>query len=436
MRSRIFRITIAVLFSGLFVSQSALAEMKMSAGGSLRLRHEWWKNTADMNNDIRGDLSFFRFKTLLWGKLDISDNYSAYVRLANENRSYNDNQAGSAEYNINELVIDNLYVDMKKLLGCALDARIGRQDMAGLYSENFIIADGTPLDGSRTFYFNAGRVMWRVNGTNSLDGIYIKVKKYDDILPVGNELKTKQALNDADAYGYGVYHKSEVSKALHWENYVFRSHEDMAVGGKVSSTLLETKLTTLGTFARYSMEPFTLRGQLAFQMGDYGDNRRRGMGGYMYADAKYKDVRWTPSGSIGYVYLSGDDTSTSDNESWDPVFGRTPLGTDLYSLAFIPESGNAYWTNLHMFRVNASVKPCEKSKIDLNYGIFYADRSVPATAVLGNGKDRGRLTQLRMDYAFTKSITSYAIVEYFTPGDFYVGKDAAVFSRVETSFKF
>jgi len=64
---------------------------------------------------------------------------------------------------------------------------------------------------------------------------------------------------------------------------------------------------------------------------------------------------------------------------------------------------------------------------------------VGATMTLssGKGKERGHLTQLRLDYAISKNINTYFLAEYFVPGDFYVkSADDALFLRWELTYKY
>ena len=63
--------------------------------------------------------------------------------------------------------------------------RIGRQDFLGpdMYGEGFLLMDGSPADGSRTFYFNAAKLRWKINEKNSLDFVYIDDPRTDVFLP-------------------------------------------------------------------------------------------------------------------------------------------------------------------------------------------------------------------------------------------------------------
>ena len=52
-----------------------------------------------------------------------------------------------------------------------------------LYGEGFLLSDGTPQDGSRTFYFNAARAKWKVDERNTVDFTYITNQFQDRYLP-------------------------------------------------------------------------------------------------------------------------------------------------------------------------------------------------------------------------------------------------------------
>jgi hypothetical protein len=399
----------------------------------LRLRYEYWKNLSDMNTAIPDDRSFYRFKISLAGQADFTKNLDAFVKLTNESRAYIYYAGGNATYNINETVFDNLYADVKNIDGLPLELRLGRQDLLGLYGEGFLFGDGTPVDGSRTYYFNAAKASWRINTTNTLDCLYIVDNKYDNILPIINEINGRQQLNATDEHAFALYHKSDVSSAFHLEDYYIWKHED---GGGTLLSAQETTLNTVGSFARYlPLSWLTVRGQLAYQFGTYGTNDRTGLGGYVFTDAVFKDTLWTPQVTAGYIYLSGDDRSTATNEAWDPLFSRYPWMSELYVLSYTKETGTGYWTDLNLTRIGASINPLPKTKLTLTYNILGANQTVAGT-LFGTGTDRGKLYQGRIDYTFTKNISAYVLTEYFTPGNFYVGSDPAEFVRVELQCKY
>ena len=434
-------------------------DITFKSGGALRLRHEFWKNWADYNSQNKDNRNFFRVKTSLWGQANFGDDLMGYLKLTNEFKAYS-YFGGAASGNpdkfpdkkgyhfmIDEVIVDNLYLDVKGAFDLPVDLRVGRQDFLGMYGEGFLIMDGTPGDGSRTFFFNAAKASWKVDEYNTVDFIGIINPKDDDFLPVLNRDeyqpynkqtadKVPYMLNTTDETGFVAYWKTKAFKNLAWELYYMNKKEDDENGAGYQAR--KTKLDTIGSFAKYKLDPFTLRGQFAWQRGKYGIDDRKGMGGYGWIDHDFKDAKWAPQLSAGYVYLSGDKQSTATMEGWDPLFSRFPLWSELYLLSMARETSIVgYWTNLSMPGVQLKFKPTEKMKLMLAYYYLRANELPAAgTYISGTSKNRGQLPQFRVDYAFSKDITGYFLVEYLKPGKFYVERDSGLFTRTEIQFKF
>lgn len=414
-----------------------------------RVRQEFRKNLGDLNNSIKDNRNFFKIKTSLWGELSSKDS-SFYLRLTNENLAYTYWGGASAaagksaskkgyHYDINEVVFDNLYWETESLLELPLGVRLGRQDLSRTYGEDFLFSDGTPSDSSRTFYFNAAKASWRINPKNRLDFIYIRDFETDQQLPIINELDPPQKLNASDEAAYVLYHSSDAFQGLHLEDYYIYKSEEASDSSAARMTQKETELHTFGGFAEYEFEPWTLKGQLAYQTGTYGDNRRMGLGGYGYLDRAFKDAFWSPVVSLGFVYLSGDDRETRDVEAWDPLFSRWPWISDLAGQLYKSETETYYWTNLQMFRLALVLKPTKKIKYTVGYNFLRANEDVAATAALfsGSGRNRGHLLQSKFEYNLTKNISVKFLAEYFVPGNFYVKTaDEAVHLKNEIQVKF
>ncbi len=421
---------------------SAFAKIEYKGGVYERARYEYWGNVFDMDKALKDSRGFFRFKTSVWGQMDLCKDISFYGKLTNENKAYTyfyQSTSGKKgfHYDINEVVFDNLYVDLKDFLKMPVDLRLGRQDFLGTYGEGFLIMDGTPQDGSRTFYFNAVKASWKANAKNTVDFLYIKDNKTDDNLPIINRLDGEQVLNYTDEWAYALYHKSDSVKNLHWENYYIYKFEEGDQQRKM--TQRTTKLNTVGSFARYALAPgWTTRAQLAGQFGKYGSDDRQGLGGYAYLDRDFKDAKYSPSASIGFLYLSGDDPNTDKNEAWDPLFSRYPWISELYVLSWNSDTEMGYWSNLSAWRLQFVVKPTAKTKLSLWYNYLRANTKPTATSLIsGSGKTRGHLPQVRFDYAVNKNIKTYVLAEYLFPGNFYTDKeDGAMFFRYELELKF
>ena len=174
---KILLVLFVVCAAALVYADGAMAEIKTDYGASFRLRQEYWENVTDLQTLGQADRDFFRLRTSVWGKVDLNDNFGFYLRLTNEAKYYLGSYKPFASssnpseqddrFDEDELYIDNLYVTAKNVLNLPIDFKIGRQDFLGQYGEGFLILDGTPGDGSRSFYFNAIKLTWKINSNNS-----------------------------------------------------------------------------------------------------------------------------------------------------------------------------------------------------------------------------------------------------------------------------
>lgn len=430
-------------FLGLILGfpQTSFARVEFKPGASLRVRHEFWKNISDQENDAKDNRNYFRIRYSFDGTLSFNEKIIAYTRLTDEFKAYtyfyqSTNRKKGINFDIDETVFDNLYLDVKDVLGAPVDIRLGRQDFMGTYGEGFLIYDGTPGDGSRTHYFNAFKTSWRMTPANQLDFIYINDPRYDSFLPIINENDPSRTLNATSEEAYVLDWQNKKIKNLTFEGYYIYKKEDDKGGVRLQSQ--KSRINTPGFFTKYQFDPFAVRGQLACQKGNYGLHGREALGGYVFLDRDFKKISWAPQASVGFIYLSGDDPSTGKNEGWDPLFSRQPWMSELYSLSYNSESGTNYWTNLRMWRGELTWKIGSKIKPTVRYNFLQAnDNPASAGFALGSGKNRGQLPQVKVDYAFTKDITAYILAEYFIPGNFYADSaDESLFVRTELKIKF
>jgi hypothetical protein len=110
----------------------------------------------------------------------------------------------------------------------------------------------------------------------------------------------------------------------------------------------------------------------------------------------------------------------------------------IYAMSMSAETGIlGYWTNMRIFRANLFAKPQEKINLYLWYNFLQANEQVTPSAILsGSGKNRGHLSQLKVEYLVNKNMTTCFLVEYLIPGNFYKERDAALFLRAELQLKF
>ena len=179
------------------------------------------------------------------------------------------------------------------------------------------------------------------------------------------------------------------------------------------------------------IENLDLRGELAFQVGDYaatGKADREAFALDIRAEYCWADYAWMPLLGVEYVLYTGEDsTPTGDWEQWNPMFRgkffsairewqeiyyRTDDATD-----------TAGSTNEHQIIIDGSVQPTDNILAEVRYLHFIAHEEDV------NGEDDiGDEVDLRLTYEYTEDVTFGLLTAWFFPGDVYtaaLGNDTA-----------
>lgn len=443
---------------GVFSVSVSYAETTFKFGASERIRQEIWDNLLDLKTlpptNSYYDRNFFRFKTSLWGSADFNKDTSVYLKLTSEiyynlgpyKQPSNSRSSGFTRLDENEGVIDNVYIRANNVFGLPIDLKIGRQDFLGpdMYGEGFLLSDGTPQDGSRTFYFNAAKAKWRITENHNVDIVYITNQFQDRYLPTwrtsiadsGTYYNEKKILNASDEQAFMVYGRSKLLNTLAVEPYyIFKREEEHPI---VSRTP-ELNLNTIGARAVYALAPWTFGGEFAYQFGEYerglgslSERDREGYGGYVFGKYKFADVKMKPEFELRFVYLSGDDPQTSKNENFDPLFSRQPYWNELliytYILEFLRDASGvaAYWSNSQLYMAKVSMELTADTKLALSYQYWRANEwaqrlwgRTRQQAMFDQGYERGHLPTLFLTHKFNKNVDAFFQYEYFVPGNFY-----------------
>ncbi len=381
-----------------------------------RFRIESTDNATTLSSAANGGSSYSRYRSLLQFQYLPMEELQATVRFGNEFRYYF--APTNKGFSSNEIFIDQLFAkwNMKSLFPATLT--FGRQEMA--FGEGFLVSDGTPLDGTRTMYFDAARVDVTVAPQNVVSAFAMFVPRMDRVLPIVHD--QMQVLADGGEGGAGAYYAGDFGStslqayALHKENYTsldrpVRSHMN-ALGGRVRLDLFPGLRFT---------------GEGAYEFGVYGNEKSTGVGGYSYVDYRTGAKGFVPSMvTFTAVYLSGDKPGTTTREGWDPLWGRSPKWNNLYYYSFTKEAGVGFWTNY--FSVGPSVTFGFSKDVSGVFGFYHLSAPVaPVTAKFpgGTGKDRGNLFTSRINYTLNETFSGHFIWERLQPGSFYF-KDASV----------
>lgn len=450
-RSIVVAAVLGVLTAGWVCAQEKADDGRTAAwltyGGDIRIRQAHFDEipiVADPPGVTRGgENHFFRFRTRLWSQLDVDPSVHIYGRICNEFRDYidPDNTAMDA---MDEIVLDNLYLDLVGLFGDKIDLRVGRQDL--IYGTGKLVLEGTPKDGSRTIYMDAARLRWRAAEKTSIDlfGIYNQAENQLVVHSQDRDLTGYDAgFNDGTESGGGLYVTNKDIERMPFEvYYLFKDESDWV--NKVGTNQPGVEVHTAGFRLMPSTADQKLSAsiELAAQQGEMDDGVDQEA--YM-VDAVGKiaapAIAASAKFSAGYYMITGDDPETADkDEGWNPLWSRFPQYSELYVYAFDAEAAGR-WSNVTLPHVGFEVGDPKKlgTKVLLGYMLAGEDDGP------GDGKTRGWLGTVRTDFTIpisekllTKNgrLFGHLLAEVFSPEDYYNVDDLAHFVRWEISYQF
>ncbi|MDH7498834.1 MAG: hypothetical protein QHH30_00415 [candidate division NC10 bacterium] len=443
-------------------------------GADLRVRSERFPNALDRDPHAQDPIrEWLRVRTRVWAHLNPLKDVAIRTRLSNESRliisprDYTSANPHNRFYHcFDEISVDNLYLELKQPLDSPLTLRLGRQDLLTApgqsgpngtsFGDGFLFMDGTPGDGSRTFYFDAIRATidlepWIEH--SSIDLLAISNRRFsrDHIRPIGGDAYYSLTDQNGDNETYGIYFKNaswipqsqvdayylysleEDFRPQRWESGGYRGGYFNTVGARVAGTL--------GERAKFLLEA-------AYQFGK-GENRitreiadTSGWG--TQESLSYTFSVWGEPTLIGYhAFLSGDDPETEKYEAWRPLYNRWPKWGELIGYLAVREDGIQYFTNLHILGGRIDLIPMEKINVMLLYQYLWAHRNSrpEGTGIFGDGRDRGHNPQFKVSWAPAKWFETHALLELFYIGDYFRDRDEGFeskysFARWEVHLKF
>jgi len=152
----------------------------MTWGYDLRMREIYANNftTLDAEGfDARGhERQFQRIRSRLWSTFTPMEDVEIDTRLVWEWRNWCGSTdagmvSGPESIEWDEAIFDHLNFSLKNLLGEGSKLTVGRQDV--IFGNGWLVLDGTPLDGSRTIFFDAARLTMPVDEENKVDLVWI-----------------------------------------------------------------------------------------------------------------------------------------------------------------------------------------------------------------------------------------------------------------------
>jgi hypothetical protein len=329
-----------------------------------------------------------------------------------------------------EAIFDAFNLNIPQLFVKGLSLKIGRQDL--FRGEGFILAEGTPGDGSRTMYFNAAVLAYTFR-KSKIEAIGILDPKEDRFLPRLND--QRKCFLDSDEQALALYYTDRNRPKTAWESYFLHKKE---VHNRLAPTnpqyQPDRRVETLGgRVVQQLSKRWSVTAEGAAQWGNERPVRPiRAWAAYGYAK-RQSDTRRKPYVLAGFWALSGDDPARRDRVSgWDPLFSRWPKWGDLDLYSEFTEKGVGYATNQTRWQLEAGFSPARRATWRFTYyreGAFHPYTRNPA--VYGTGTSRGNAYQTRLDFVLNDHLRGHVDLEALRPGDFAVHGGQVYFLRFE-----
>lgn len=402
---------IIVVFCHILSAGETTEESKFKISFSERLRLETWNNTIGFDSSLDDANTYTRTRTSLTADWKPIGSLEFICKITNEFRYYF--APDDRDFTINEFFFDQLYVKAINPFGLEASLTLGRQNMS--FGEGFVIMDGGPLDGSRSAYFNGIRLDYTICPQNSFSVFYVYQPVTDRLLPVINDQEQKMVEQPEE--GYGLLFSGSL-QGIKYEPYYI--HKNIY---ETSTLKEESSIETVGLrFVSPIIDGLELTGEGALQWGGKDIYDREAFGGYFHFDYKTGGSVPLPDLiTLGGIYLTGDDPSTTKCEGWDPLFSRWPKWSESLIYAFIRESKVAYWSNFKSLYATLRFQVWKDANLNLTYHLLGADEPSASTNAFpgGGGTDRGGLFIARLNFKIMQELNGHFVWEHLAPGDFY-----------------
>jgi hypothetical protein len=408
----------------------------LSLGADLRLRNEYLNNAVTLNQDAPGhEFDFQRIRTRIWAEAQACKEFSVYTRLLWEGRHYTepDNEDSWPDQDI---IFDNLYARLT-LPGqdVTTTVTLGRQDI--IFGTGWLILEGTPLDGSRSIYFDALRAQFDFKkARTTFDLIYINQPAESDAWfhpPYYAEGKYCNPLCEENTQGAIGYLTNRSIAAANVEGYFIWKNSDAVLPNGVTGDVY----TVGGALSGEIAKNLTYRAEGAGQWGTRNGDDENGFGFNGRLQYAFKDTMNNRI-TAGYEVLSGDDQDSNTYEGFDSLWARWPQFSELYVYTYAPETRIAQVNNLQRLWVGWDVDPVKSISFSLTYHALFALENGPSANPMfdNSGNFRGHLFTAMLKYTMNRHFNAHALVEEFLPGNFYSDdyNDNATYFRVELTF--
>ncbi|MGA2916168.1 MAG: alginate export family protein [Sedimentisphaerales bacterium] len=403
----------------------------LELGGDFRFRYIYDNNRKLDNKALGHDRSQLRLRARVQAKIKLTDDLDFNIRLMTEPRYYIEAAAELHKWSYNEALFDKFNLTWRNAFDLPLTIVAGRQDI--ILGSGWLVCDGTPLDGSRTGYFDALRFTYNFDPNITAD--IILIDNHADTAKWLHPFNDRDIdISEQDEQGAIIYLAQKTGKDSGRDLYFIYKHDTH----RVISSGSEGEIYTIGTrfYGRlndrwqYSMEFAPQFGHKnGKDLGAFGTNDQLI---YNFNDEKESKL------TFGYEYLSG---NKDPDKYFDKGWGRLDTWSSLYQGNIDTIDGRAYESsNLHRPYLEFSRKLTEKTELLCGYHLLFADDNLNktggTTGLSKSGHFRGQLAKLMLKYKVSKNLEHRFEGEFFFPGNYYNDdkNDTAVFFRYTLVF--
>lgn len=456
----------------------------LSWGADFRVRDEYYDTTVSLSEPAaRSEQNVIRFRARLWTAVTPVTNVTFNARLAAEPREWT-RPAFTAPYKAQQGmewrygIVDNLNVKWNNIADQPLSLTAGRQDMMfGDFWNWWLVADGTPGDGSWTYFLDAMRVAYDAKSLKTkFDLVYLYQNARPDewigtlnahpagwnSVDAGGGLE-EYYLTEQDEQGVIAYLSNKSIKNTTLDGYfIYKGDSDANLKNARNLTMGDdASIYTLG--ARVAGTPgehwhYSLEG--AYQFGEKSDTfwktgksvrEERDLAAYG-GNAEVSYLLRDPVNNQAHLvfeYLSGDDPDTAEDEMFDILWGRWPRYSELYLYSFAAETNGRIGQHNNLIRAGGgwTLLPVKKLSVGVYYNALFAPESTPTraagveagtprSALSGDGYFRGHYAQCALQYTFSRHVKGHLWAEAVWEGDYYAQRDLMSFLRAEVMFTF
>lgn len=437
----------------------------MNWGADLRVRNEYFNDllTLSPKNPLH-EQDYFRFRGRVWASIMPVEDLSLNVRLVDEVREWM-KPAGYTSFKTREGldwregIFDSVNVAYKNIAGLPATATVGRQDYVPgkdpLAGDGWLLGDGTPLDGSWTYYLDSARLSYEFKDQHTrIDAVGIIQDARDDAwMPTINPnhlLVTEQnergafvqvansSIKAANLTGYFVY-KNDTQVADN--NYAGDNADIYTLGGRINGLLSDNWTYWVeGAYQLGRKQDPSLRHSDAGTAGALGYNNLNAFGFNSKLTYLFKD-KLNNQLTMSLELLSGDNPGTGNDEMFDVLWGRWPRWSEIGLYSYAAETRIGQEANLIRFGPTWTINPIKDLEFSASYYALFTMNYVPTRAASttlfsGNDNFRGHFASAMLKYKFSPHMNGHLWGEMLFPGAYYANTTLIPFLRAEVMVTF